>query len=207
MRNLLLIIIVLSLLGCERLEYGEKETYTVKEGEHKSDFPKTMTTGKELFVKVYFHASCRAKTVGPSGWNKLVGLMPGPLSVHQNSARWAWRYDPENDMIKLASYIWQGGIKPTEENGGIEYIYSVPLERGDFHEGTDWVELYVGNQYGSWQLLTGDSSTLGKRMYAPVLGNNFYILGLWYGGDGVPEHDVHVSYAFGEKKGFNINTD
>lgn len=197
--GIVVIIIYLALTSCERLEYGEAQTYTVEAGQHDSDFPKLMVAKEEIFVKVFFHASCRANTIGPSGWNKLVGLMPG-LDPHTNSARWAWRYD--NDSIKLASYIYSGG-KPEPE---IKYIYSVPLEQGDFLTGDGWVELYVGyiNEY--WKLLT-DNEMLGANKYAPGFGERFYITGLWFGGRGVPDQDVQVSYIFGEKKGFRINTD
>ncbi len=205
---LLILITLLLIVRCERLEYAEVETYCVSADDHHSDFPKFMQVKEEIFVKVFFHKSCRydPQPQGMSGWNKLVGLSQ-TINPHRNSARWAWRYDHDTDMIKLASYIWINGVNPTEQNGGIEYIYSVPIEQGDFLEGEDWTELYVGyiNEY--WKLLTGDSESLGTKMEVPGLGETFYIEGLWFGGNGVPEQETCVSYAFGEMKGFRINTD
>lgn len=137
-----------------------------------------MTVKEEVHVKVFFHQSCTAKTIGPSGWNKLVGLSTH-LDPHKNSARWAWRYDQETEMIKLASYMWINGEKPTPER----YI----------------------NDY--WKILTMESESLGAKASVPKLGEGFFISGLWFGGRGTPDQDLQVSYIFGERKGFNISTD
>jgi len=182
------------LSSCEIVDYGELNIYCVPANEHYSDFPKLMQTEKEIYVKIFFHESCRyaPQLEDKSGWNKLIGLMPG-WDPHINSARWAWRYDHEYDLIKLATYTYIDGTR------NIEYIFSVPLQK--------WIELYVGYNDNRWFLLTGENE-LGKNILAPGLKRDkYYILGLYFGGNGTPEHQICVSYIFGEEKGFRINTD
>lgn len=39
-------------------------------------------------------------------WNKLFGCSFGLFSVHKNSARFVWRYNPQTDKIEIATYCY-----------------------------------------------------------------------------------------------------
>lgn len=190
-----LILSVLLLTSCWDIKYDNPVSYTVQQGNHYSDFPVMFKKGNEIFVKVNFDKSCKydEQLPGLSGWNKLIGLSE-KLDPHVNSARWAWRYNNELDIIDLAAYTYIEGIRE------IEYIMSVPINQ--------WADLYLGYKNSAWFYLTGEGELIGTRVECGEYNKrNFLWHGLYFGGNSVAPHDVTVHYIFGERSGFNINTD
>ena len=187
MKKLLLLIPII-FFACERIDYGEVETYTVKEGEHYSDFPLLQGKG-DIYVQVFFPESCRydSQPPGMSGWNKLIGLMPGYNDVHKNSARWVWRYNYNTGEIDLATYTYVRGERI------IIYQMSRPI-------GT-WVEIYVGydKKLTKW-VYEVRGAALGGWIRCPEFKDkNFWWLGLYFGGNSVAPHDITVYYKFEDK--------
>ena len=182
--------------SCQKINWGDIETYTVPKGEHASDFP-LVKKGKEIYVEVFFDESCKydPQPEGMSGWNKLIGLMPNFSDIHTNSARWVWRYNHESGEIDLAAYMYVNGERI------IEYLFSTPLDI--------WTDLYIGysKSMTKWMFFTGVSESIGLWYRVDEFKDkDFWWLGLYFGGNSVAPHDVTVRYRFGESS-FNINTD
>jgi len=184
MRPLILLLFIL-FFSCEPFEYGEEQTYTVEEGDHHSDFPLKIE-GRVIDCQVRFTESCRYDPLPKPGWNKLIGLAVAfDINNDDNSARWAWRYDHDTDLIKLAMYTYVNGERQIKE------VYSVEIGR--------WVELYIAynKQLTKWEYYTGDSEMLGGWVRCPEFKQkHFRWSGLYFGGESVAPHDIHVQYKF-----------
>jgi hypothetical protein len=78
--------------------------------------------GAPLERKITFTDSCRYN-IGEDqkDWNKLYGMSFGfkPLikqfQMHENSARFGWRYDPQSDCIEVAPYLYTNGKREYAE--------------------------------------------------------------------------------------------
>lgn len=196
--TILIVALALVLAGCKKLEYDVPVTYTVPEGKHFSNFP-TVIEGKKIWCQVQFTESCRYERQEPgmSGWNKLIGLSV-TVNPHKNSGRWAWRYDHDSDMIKLAGYVYINGERSIQDLFGgrldpdsLKTPFLVPI-------GT-WIDLYIGydKQLTKWEYFTGESEQIGGWMRTDKFkGKNFWWLGLHFGGNAVAPHDVSVIYKF-----------
>ena len=83
-----------------------------------------------LEKKVVFTDSCRYY-IGEDqkDWNKLTGVSFGftPLikqfQMHENSARFGWRYDVQSDMIEVAPYLYTNGKREYAETLGLETFF------------------------------------------------------------------------------------
>ena len=84
-------------------------------------------SGKPIERKVTFTDSCRYNVgTEQQDWNKLFGMSFGffPLfkqfQMHENSARFGWRYNPSTDKIEVAPYLYTNGKREYAETLGIE---------------------------------------------------------------------------------------
>lgn len=205
--NLLTVIIVIAAIlffifltaGCERLEYDTPITYTVPEGKHFSNFP-TVIEGREIWCAVQFTESCKydRQPPGQSGWNKLIGLS-ATVNPHENSGRWAWRYDQDSEMIRLAGYVYINGQRNIQDLFGgrldpdsLKNPLLVPIGK--------WIDLSVeyDKQLESWRYWRYyDGGHMGGWMRTGKLkGKNFWWTGLYFGGNATAPHDVNVIYKF-----------
>lgn len=86
--------------------------------------------GAPLEKKVVFTDSCRYN-IGEDqkDWNKLAGISFGftPLikqfQMHENSARFGWRYDLQSDMIEVAPYLYTDGKREYAETLNLETFF------------------------------------------------------------------------------------
>lgn len=92
--------------------------YTIPKGEHSSDHPIKLYTGKSSFnFSVNFDESCRYDlgTIDQLDINKLAGISFG---YHQtNSIRIGWAYNVINQNIDLYSYCYLNGNRLTDTIG------------------------------------------------------------------------------------------
>ena len=194
-----LVVIFIYLVACERLEYDVPVTYTVPSGQHYSNFP-VIVEGREIWCAVWFTKSCRydRQPPGESGWNKLIGLS-ATYDPHDNSARWAWRYDHDSKMIRLAGYVYINGDRNIQDLFGgrldpdsLKFPLLVPIG--------EWIDLSVkyDKQLEAWQYWRYyDGGHTGGWMRAGKLkGKNFWWYGLYFGGNAVAPHDINVIYKF-----------
>ena len=183
--RLTIILLLGFLMSCNRIDFGGLETYTVKQGEHKSNFP-LIQRGNEIYTQVLFSKSCMydQQPTGMTGWNKLIGLMPGFNDIHKNSARWVWRYNHGSREIDLATYTYVN----TERV--IVHQISTPLEQ--------WIELYVGYDKKLTKWVYGyKGADIGGFVRCPEFKDkNFWWLGLYFGGNSTAPHDITVHYKF-----------
>jgi len=83
-------------------------------------------SGAPIEKKIRFTDSCRY-SVGEDqkDWNKLFGVSFGftPLikqfQMHENSARFGWRYDIQSDCIQVAPYLYTDGRREYAETLGL----------------------------------------------------------------------------------------
>lgn len=83
-----------------------------------------------LFEAFIFTDSCRylLPAEDQADWNKLFGASWGVFPIgkqfqmHENSSRWAWRYNPKTDLIELAPYYYSGGSRHYPENTGFDFV-------------------------------------------------------------------------------------
>ena len=185
MKKLLFLLLLILFASCDRIDYGGLESYVVKKGEHVSNFP-LIQKGNEIYAQIYFTKSCAYERLpeGMTGWNKLIGLMPGYNDVHKNSARWAWRYNYNTKEIDLATYTYVNSERI------IIYQISTPLET--------WIELYVGydKKLSKWSYGFKGIDVGGWVRCDEFSDNSFWWLGLYFGGNSVAPHDITVYYKF-----------
>lgn len=64
-------------------------------------------------------------------WNKLFGFSAGLFGIHNNSARFAWRYNPQTNKIEIAAYCYIDGerywniMHAVDVNTALNYKISV----------------------------------------------------------------------------------
>lgn len=190
--------LLLIFTSCERLEYDVPVTYTVPEGQHYSNFP-TIIEGREIWCAVWFTESCRydPQPPGESGWNKLIGLS-ATYDPHDNSCRWAWRYDHNSKMIRLAGYAYIGGDQNIQDLFGGR-LDPDSLKNPLLVPFNEWIDLSVkyDRQLEAWQYWRYNGGHTGGWMRAGKLkGKNFWWYGLYFGGNAVAPHDISVIYKF-----------
>lgn len=71
---------------------------------------------QKIAMTLVFTDSCRYYLNGGDqrDWNKLFGFGYGWKGIHQNSARFVWRYDPGTDKIEIATYYYINGQREYE---------------------------------------------------------------------------------------------
>lgn len=154
-------------------------TLTVKKGSHRfrPSWP-WLVFRKHMSYTVTFLPSCRYDIgADQKDWNKLFGVGFFPHH-HRNSYRFAWRYDPEYDVIQIGAYWYYEGerrssvIGVTSINGNVkltlDYNGEVTLWRID--DKVAWA--IVGN----W----------------PMIG---YKLGAYFGGNRSAPNDIKIKIS------------
>ena len=112
MRHLLLILLLCS---CSKLYFGPvTELFIIEKGKHYSNNQRIVSIIKplQLLATVKFDSTCiyKIEAKDQADWNKLFGLSfySKPLKVenpvHVDSARWAWRYNADEDVIEISAY-------------------------------------------------------------------------------------------------------
>lgn len=108
---ILLIITAVSLFCCISEINREKKVYVIKKGNHSSDFSQTLVKDiSEYSANVVFDSSAIYQFGTETSWNKLLGFaffegLNNP--VHEESARWAWRWN--RGFLQLSPYCYTNG--------------------------------------------------------------------------------------------------
>jgi hypothetical protein len=169
------------LSGCSKMAdpgNGWRE-YTINEGQHGSQISKDPILSKSSYAITAFHfpdSSCVYDLNGYDQWNKLDGMIERPLGellalnnpLHENSARFAWRWIPgsgmqiaaygyfnNKDTIRPLAFIDIGPTSPnyyaqiTALNG--RYIYWL----GDWNQLVQWIDstprAYTTTRINKWR--------------------------------------------------------
>lgn len=158
-------------------------TYRIRQGSHRAlPFSFGVYFGKKSMVrKVVFHEDCRYDLGNENqlDWNKLFGL--GYLwSLHTDSARFSWRYKKEKDCIELGAYAYVSGERIMGYIGDVEIGMEAKMSLTIFQNGYNFYFEQEGYS---------DTVTISKRVNKKVS----YKLGLYFGGNEVSPHDMHVT--------------
>lgn len=72
------------------------------------------TEENSLIIRNFtFTSSCRYRLDDGDqyDWNKLFGFFVGLFGIHKNSARFVWRYNPNEDLIEIGVYWYLNGYR------------------------------------------------------------------------------------------------
>lgn len=160
------------------------KAYTARAGRHDfkpREWPAVWRTKKikKLRWQVVFAADCRY--VLPDGdqwdWNKGGGISFNLLRNNRDNIMWAWRYNPDKDLIELTAYSNIKGGRYIGSGSG-DVLMEIPLEKKVIIDiiptiDNQWIVHF--ERQGMYQMHTyhpaRKSFCLGKR------------LGLWFGGN------------------------
>lgn len=143
--------------------------------------------GKPLHKKVLFTDSCRYD-IGEDqkDWNKLMGISFGfkPLikqfQMHEDSARFGWRYNYKSDIIEVAPYLYT--------NGKSEYAETLDLEVFSCEIGKEYTmsitpcATFVLYSIGSTRWVINQNIPSNKGFLAPI----------YFGGNKSAPHTIEV---------------
>jgi hypothetical protein len=107
--------------------------YTIKAGEHYHQTPPLSTLpwlGKPAIARnVTFDSSCAYDSApyNAQDVNKLFGLSFGFGGVHQNSARFGWRWSTSDQCIELLAYVYKDGQRNWDEQMRFPVIAQINL--------------------------------------------------------------------------------
>jgi hypothetical protein len=158
------------------------KTVTIKEGRHSSHWlPRFWIRQTAWNATFVFTDSCRYSISYPDqdDWNKLFGVAFG-IDPHENSARWAWRYNGLLDVIEICPYTYQNGTRIISEYAisrvsinrpvllAIARDAQIPTLLHFIADGQNTEELYMSNSF--W----------GVKLEP------------YFGGNQVAPHDIHI---------------
>lgn len=150
--------------------------YKIKQGRHRA-YPLSLGihTGKTSeSYEVIFDESCRYVPDEENDWNKLVGWSYG--MHHKNSIRIGWRYNSSRDIMELASYTYDSGIRKDI------HIADVELNKK--------CEIIILAGSGELSIIVDSFWYHSEPIWMkPTWGYN---LGLFFGGNETAPHDMKV---------------
>lgn len=143
--------------------------------------------GKPIEKKILFTDSCRYNVgTEQKDWNKLFGMSFGffPLvkqfQMHENSARFGWRYNPDTDRIEVAPYLYTDGKREYAETLGID-VFSCEIGA---------VCPMSITPFASFVLYTAGSSSWALNQNIPS--HKGFTAPLYFGGNAVAPHTIEV---------------
>lgn len=165
---------------------SKTKTHIIRKGFHRplslipACFKGMSRKNSQEYVKtIRFTPSCRylLSKEDQQDWNKLFGFCFGVRGIHQDSARFAWRYNFEHDTIEIAAYKYIGGFrtwnKIKEISIGEEHTFKIAR----FADGL--VVFYIDSLFMHYDYI-------GQR------GRTAYGCGLYFGGNNRAPHDIEV---------------
>lgn len=138
-----------------------------------NQFPFIVKTDK-MVKTIRFDSSCiYAIGEDQSDWNKLFGFSLGLLphgftrSMHYNSIRFGWRYNPDSNKIEVGPYYYVNGLRCYPENSfhkimsidiGKDYLFSI-------YRFDTYAYLILGavgdETFYKWKISVGNKKKLG----------------------------------------------
>jgi hypothetical protein len=147
----------------------------IRKGKHRSLTIPGLVLSRSITRTVTFTPSCRYD-IGEdqSDWNKLFGVGFFPHH-HRNSYRFAWRYDPEYDVIQIGAYWYFKG----ERRASVIDVVGInkPVN----------LKLYYDGDYIAFEIEGKVACKINS--YWPVIG---YKLGPYFGGNKTAPHDMKI---------------
>jgi hypothetical protein len=119
-------------------------------------------------------------------WNKLFGMSFGftPLvkqfQMHENSARFGWRYDIQSDMIEVAPYLYT--------NGKREYAETLNLGTFFCEIGKEY-NMFI-TAYATYVLYTVDSKHWVLEQNIPA--HRGFTAPIYFGGNKPAPHTIEI---------------
>ena len=116
------LLILLSFLGCRKIDSNGYTTYVIKEGEHRSVFRIKTTRSDKIEFSVLFDQSAIYQTkdsVNQADINKLYGLSDCGANHMESSIRFGWRW--YNDSLEIH---W---FKHSDSEFSFEKICDAPI--------------------------------------------------------------------------------
>ena len=159
---------------------------TIKKGSHYTysvnRFLNFFTRKKSLEYSVVFDASCRYATKHSSNqWdiNKLFGFTDGLRTVHEESARFGWRYVPGLNLIELYSYCYINGMvyKELLVYAGIHQEVVLRVDKEEY----DYVFYVGGKRKGVWPRANPANHDISFMCWP------------YFGGDETAPHDITIT--------------
>ncbi len=175
-----LLLLVLCLLACGKVELDNHKVYTIKKGEHSSGNNFKGQTSEVLKFEAKFDETAKYKTVLASNQydiNKLYGFSDCNQQHHNNSARFGWRWF--KDKLEIHAYVYNGGVRSSK------LIKSVGI--GETHN----YELSIqSNDYYRFKV-DGTVVDLDRDDNCEI--GVYYKLYPYFGGDETAPHDITIT--------------
>jgi hypothetical protein len=164
--------------------------YTIKAGKHYdtrlfSSWPHVGRT--RMAYQVAFDATCRYELPAYNSLdvNKLFGLSFGLFAVHQESARYGWRYNKEKDCVDLLAYCYVDGKRQQDVMGNFSIVAQVPIGK------TVSCYLVVTTEYYQFTVSDGLKKDVVTVPHGKLPGYGM-THSLYFGGSLPAPHDMHV---------------
>lgn len=178
--------------------------YTIKQGHHEdtrifSSWPHIGKTSMSRYVT--FHESCAYELPAYNSLdvNKLFGLSFGFFAVHENSARFGWRWNAQGQCIDLLAYVytngkrnWDAGMNfpvVSQVRLGEEVCCSIKLINKEFFHFEVLHNPGMGFECVEHRIATG---WLKKGQALPSYGLTH---SLYFGGPKPAPHDMHITMS------------
>ncbi|MEQ8473529.1 MAG: hypothetical protein RIC35_20195 [Marinoscillum sp.] len=179
MRLFLVLLISLSLFGCEP-EYSEPYTsFLLPEGSHGQSLRAETLQSTKCYFKAIFDESAIYQTEDPVNQydiNKLMGFSDCNSVHHVNSARFGWRW--LDDLLEIHAYVYVNGERFSELVG------VVPLNEPSSYEIAITKETYRFKLNELDEVVMPRGSTCDQGAY--------YMLWPYFGGDETAPHDIKI---------------
>jgi hypothetical protein len=145
------VILVLFLLLCScHNPTPTVQTYLIEEGSHYcTPHPISTITGSTLAFEAYFHNDCayNLENEDQQDLNKLYGFADNNSAIHNHSARFAWRYIADKNIIEVWAYWYNSGAVSYVKMGDVElstwHTYSISASGSLYDFSFDGVHHYA----------------------------------------------------------------
>ena len=186
-------------------------TFRIKQGAHFHQVPPVSTLpwlGEQSMQRhVTFDESCRYGSVPyhRQDVNKLFGLSFGlPIdyfgkergwvaSVHNNSARFGWRWNPTNQCIELLAYVYNNGVRNQDAQMNFPVVLQVkPGEKVWCHIGATF-DHESGIPVYEFSAIAPGQRGGSKDVLRPAKLPNYGLThGLYFGGELTAPHEMRI---------------
>ncbi|TGE29782.1 hypothetical protein [Hymenobacter metallicola] len=173
--------------------------HTIKQGKHQDNrlFSSWPHLGRKSISRyVTFGESCRytLPQYNSLDVNKLFGLSFGFFAVHENSARFGWRWNEQDQCIDLLAYCYVNGRRNWNEQMEFPLVAQVKLGqkvRLTIEKCFQWSS---GSSLPKYAFLAEDDGLIGCIRVVDTISVPRYGLthSLYFGGSQPAPHDIHI---------------
>ena len=177
--KLVIIFVILSLVSCNKFDDDGFRIYKIKEGKHRSTFKIKYTKENSFDIQVKFDESARYTSYSPENQldvNKLWGVSDCGTNHSENSIRFGWRWDLNQEQIEILMYR-----RLSSEFSFKSLGYVNP---GDI----SYMSLNITNDH-YYMSLNGVEDSISRNCSNPC---RRYFLYPYFGGDEKAPHDITI---------------